>query len=192
MKAIFFPTIVAAAVLVGACNNGGTGTDLPPTSGTANIDSRVVNNQASGFSFSEAAVVKIPNSSDIIPDIQVSVNTNPTGDIHGVFFATPGTLFPAFQLLRRFSIPDSARLYFNDLGEIPDTTYEELALPVEVGDVWAVKTRRSTFAKILIIQTVAYMDTSNPSAPTPYGQATFDWSYQPNGTRIFYTNANGR
>jgi hypothetical protein len=193
MKTIFFATILAAAVLVGACSNGGTGTDLPPTSGTATIDSRVVNNQGSGFSFVQAAIIKFPNSSKIFPDIEVLVNISQTGGVIGVYFARPDSLLlPAFQLLRRFSVLDSARSYFNNLGEIPDTTYEELALPVEVGDVWAVKTRRSTYAKILITQTVAYTDSTNPSAPTPFGQATFDWSYQPNGARIFYTIANGR
>ena len=193
MKVIFFATIVTDAVLVGACSNGGTGTDLPPTSGTATIDSRVVNNQGSGFSFDQAAIIKFPGSSNTFPDIEVLVNINQTGGVIGVCFARPDSLLlPAFQLLRRFSVLDSARSYFNNLGEIPDTTYEELALPVEVGDVWAVKTRRSRFAKILIMQTVAYMDSSNRSAPTPFGQATFDWSYQPNGTMVFYTNANGR
>ena len=185
MKGIFFATIMATIVLVGACRNGGTGTDLPPTSGTATIDSRVVNFHASGFSFDQGAVVEISDSSNIIPDILLLVYMNETGAILGVFLARPDSLVPSFQLLRRFSTLDSAQAYFDNLGEIPDTTYQDLALPVNVADVWAVKTRRNTFAKILITQTVAYRDTSNPSGPTPYGQATFDWSYQPNGTRVF-------
>lgn len=192
MKPIFLASIVAAAVLISACGNGGSGPTLPPTSGTATIDSRVVNYQASGFSFDQAAVVKISNSSDILPDIQLLVNMNQTGDILGVYLARPDSIVPSFRLLRRFSTLDSAQSYFDNLGEIPDTTYEDLALPVNVAEVWAVKTSRNTFAKILITQTVAYMDTSNPSAPTPYGQATFNWSYQPNGTRVFHTNTNGR
>jgi len=85
MKGIFFATIMATIVLVGACRNGGTGTDLPPTSGTATIDSRVVNFHASGFSFDQGAVVEISDSSNIIPDILLLVYMNETGAILGVF-----------------------------------------------------------------------------------------------------------
>ncbi len=179
-------------MLVGACSNRGTSVEIPPTSGTATIDSRVVNLQASGFSFDQAAMVKILNSSNALPDIQLLVNMNQTGAVLGVYLARPDSLVPSFRLLRRFNTLDSARSCFDGLREIPDTTYQDLALPVNVAEIWAVKTRRNKFAKILITETVAYTDTSNPSAPAPFGQATFDWSYQPNGTGRFYTNANGR
>jgi hypothetical protein len=178
-------TILSAILIWSGCKDSGTGPGPTPTSGTATINSRYSNNQASGFSFDQAAIVRFPNSEGMFPDLSVFVQINDTGRIVGVFFSRPDSLVPAFRLLRQFTSLDSAQSYFQNLGEIPDTTYVDLALPASVGQIWAVKTRRTTFAKILIRQTVAYADSSNPSAPTPYGEATFDWAYQPNGTRHF-------
>jgi hypothetical protein len=144
-----------------------------------------VNNQLSGLSFDQAAIVRFPNSGGVFPDLSVYVQINDSGKIVGVFFGQPDSLLPAFRLFRQFSSIDSARSYFQSLSEIPDTSYLDLASLVSVGQVWAVKTRRTTFAKILIRHTEAYADSSNPGAPTPYGEATFDWVYQPNGTRRF-------
>jgi hypothetical protein len=187
MKALSVLSVVAvlATIFLSGCKDEGTGPSPTPTSGTATVDSRYVNNQASGFSFDQAAIVRFPNSAGLVPDLSVLVQRNDTGAILGVFFARPDSLVPSFRLLRQFTSIDSAHSYFQDLAEIPDTTYLDLALPVRVGQVWAIKTRRNTFAKVHIRQTVAYEDSSNPSAPTPYGEATFDWTYQPNGTRRF-------
>ena len=162
-----------------------TGPGLIPTSGTATINSRYVNNQVSGFSFDQAVVVRFPNIAGIFPDIEVFAQINDTGRIVGVFFGRPDSLLPTFRLLHQFGSIDSAQSYFQTLGEIPDTTYLDLALFVSANQIWAVKTRRNNFAKILIRHTIAYTDSSKPSSPTPYGEATFDWAYQPNGSRQF-------
>ena len=177
--------IVLTVLIWGGCKDDGTGPGPIPTSGRVTIDSRYVNNQASGFSFDQAAIVRFPNSEGTLSDLSVFVQINDTGRIVGVFFSRPDSLVPAFRLLRQFASLDSAQSYFQSLGEIPDTTYTDLALPVSVGQIWAVKTRRTTYAKILIRHTLAYADSSGPSAPTPYGEAMFDWTYQPNGSRRF-------
>ena len=178
-------TIVSAILIWSGCKDDGTGPGPTPTSGRATIDSRYLNNQASGFSFDQAGIVRFPNSQGALPDISVLVQMNDSGRVVGVFFARPDSLVPLFRLLSQFATLDSAQSYFQSLGEIPDTTYVDLALPVSVGQIWVVKTRRTTFAKILTRHTLAYVDSSGPGAPTPYGEATFDWVYQPNGTRRF-------
>jgi hypothetical protein len=144
-----------------------------------------VSGQASGFSFDQATIVKFPNSAGSLPDICVFVQINNPGEIVGVFCSRPDSLVPTFRLLQEFSSLDSAESYFESLGELPDTTYTDLALPMRLAQIWAVKTRRTRFAKILIRHTLAYLDSSGTGAPTPYGEATFDWVYQPNGTRAF-------
>ncbi len=184
MKANFIISIMFSTVLWFGCEGGDTGPRVPPTSGTVTLDSRYINNQASGFSFDQATIVKFPNSSNTLPDLTLLVLVSSQG-VSGTFFCRPDSLVPSFQLLSRFKSLDSARSYFQSLSEIPDTSYEDLALPLEVAEIWAVKTRRDTYAKILITETIAYADSSNPSSPTPYGEATFDWAYQPNGTRVF-------
>jgi hypothetical protein len=178
--------LIALTVLVGGgCKDDGTGPVPTPTSGRATIDSRYVNSQASGFSFDQAGVVRFPSPQGNLPDICVSVQMNNPGEIVGVYLTRPDSLVPTFRLLRQFVTIDSAESYFQGLAEIPDTTYVALAIPTSEGQVWAVKTRRTTFAKVLVRHTLAYADSSGQGAPTPYGEATFDWAYQPNGTRQF-------
>lgn len=166
------------------CKNEDTPPVPTPTSGRATVNSRTVNNTVSGFSFSHAANISFPNPSGVVPDIVVLVQTGPSGNIVGVFLARPDTLLPAFRLLRAFGSIDSASQYFQALREIPDTTYVDLALPVTVGEIWAVWTRDNRFARILIRNTTAYVDSSTGTR-TLYGEATFDWAYQPDGTRRF-------
>jgi len=178
-------SVIFAILVWSGCKDDGMGPGPTPTSGRATIDSRYVNNQTSGFSFDQAGIVRFPNSQGTRPDMFLLVQSNETGRVVGVFFARADSLVPSFRLLRQFVALDSAQSYFQGLGEIPDTTYVDLALPVSVGQIWAVKTRRTTFAKLLIRHTLAYADSSVPGVPTPYGEATFDWVYQPDGTRRF-------
>lgn len=180
-------TILVILVIVAGvgCKDDGTGPGPPSNAGRVTIDSRYVNSQASGFSFDQATAVRFPNSQGTLPDVCVLVHITNPGGIVGVFFTRPDSVVPTFRLLRHFATVDSAESYFQGLAEIPDTTYLALAIPASEGQVWAVKTRRATFAKILVRHTLAYADSSGPGAPTPYGEATFDWAYQPNGTRRF-------
>ena len=75
---------------------------------------------------------------------------------------------------------DSALEFFNRCIEIPETLSTDLALPVQKYQVWAIKTHDSKYAKVLILNTIAYDDSSTASQ---YGEAEFDWVYQPNDSR---------
>ncbi|RMF59131.1 MAG: hypothetical protein D6748_07100, partial [Calditrichaeota bacterium] len=107
------------------------------------------------------------------------------GEILGVFF-TSWNLTPMFSLLDEISTPDSARMQFDELTEIPDSTiFYPQATPVRENQIWAVKTLKDTYAKILILETRAFIDCSNAGGPTPIGEATFEWVHQPDGSRKF-------
>lgn len=183
-QSIIWLAILSAAPSMGGCKADGTGPSHAVTSGTAIVDTRYVNSQLSGFSFDQASVIRFPNSAGILPDLIALVQTNETGTILGVFFGRPDSILPAFRLLLQFATLDSAEAYFRRLTEIPDTTYTDVAL-VRAAQIWAIKTRRNNYAKILIRVTLAYADSSGSGAPALYGEATFDWVYQPNGTRRF-------
>ncbi len=178
--------IVTTALLIGGgCKDDGAGPGPTPTSGRATLNTRYVNHQASGFSFDRAAIVVFPNWQGTLPDLCAFVQINQPGRVIGVFFTRPDSFVQTFCLLRQFVSLDSAQAYFQSVTEIPDTTYTDLALTLSAGQIWAVKTRRATFAKILIRHTLAFVDSSAPGLPTPYGEATFDWAYQPDGTKRF-------
>lgn len=81
---------------------------------------------------------------------------------------------------------DSAKSAFEKFAEIPDTTpLQHLALPVIKNQVWAVKTQKNKYARILLSRTLAKIDSSNLASPTPYAEATFKWVCQPDGSRQF-------
>jgi hypothetical protein len=152
--------------------------------GTATVDTRVVNNSASGFSFNQAAVIGYPNSQGLIPDIIARLSTNQSGDT-ALYFAHPDSAVSSFYLYHRFGDMDSAQRAFQGLKEIPEVTYSRYATRIARGQIWYVRTWRNTYAKILIREAVAYIDSTNPSAPAALGESTFDWVYQGNGTRVF-------
>lgn len=180
------PTLLVYSVLLllTACEEN-LSPDTIPTSGTITIYSKIQDNRTSGFSFSRASIVFVPNSEGVLPDIGVSVQIGEQGLIVGTFLSAPDFPRPTFCLLWRHSTIDSAEAYFKAVAQIPDTSYVDLAIPIHVGQVWAVRTREDAYAKILIRNSRAFIDSESSGAPTPYGEVEFDWTYQPNGTRRF-------
>jgi hypothetical protein len=178
--------LVLIITFLNSCDNS-IGPIPPKTSGETTINTKVVDSKYTGFSFSQGRNIIFPNSNNIIPDIIVMVQTNESGNILGVFLGSAGGLKPTFNLVRQFNDTDldSAQVSFDNLNEVPDSNYMDLALPVKVNQIWAVKTNDNKFGKILILHTDAYADNSNPSSPNLYGEATFKWKYQPNGSRNF-------
>lgn len=113
------------------------------------------------------------------------VQRDATGNILGVFFSSGIGLKPSFYLIKQTSNLDSAQTFFNNLNEVPETNYVDLAIPVDENQIWAVKTVENKYGKILILHSDAYKDNSNPSSLNDYGEARFKWMYQPDGSRTF-------
>jgi len=186
MKQIITPILFLIIAFICGCDNS-IGPEPPKTSGETTINTKVVDSKYTGFSFSQGGNIIFPNPNNIIPDIIVMVQTNETGDILGVFFGSAGGLKPTFKLVKQFNDADtdSAQIFFDNLTEVSDSNYMDLALPAKANQIWAVKTIDDKFGKILILHTEAYADNSNPSSPNLYGEATFKWKYQPDGSRNF-------
>ena len=183
MKTIIISILLLILFVIG-CDNSVV--PIPPkTSGEITINSKIENNKTAGFSFSLGGKVVYPNSSNISPDIIIMVQIDANGNVLGVYFASSIGLKPSFNLIHQASNIDSAQVFFNNLNEVPDSNYSDLAIPVKENQIWAVKSVENKFGKILILNTVAYIDSSNPGGPTPYGEANFKWVYQPDGSRIF-------
>jgi len=166
------------------CDSDSVGPESGTTSGRSTLTTELVNNQGVGFSFVKGDTVVVSTSAIVKPDIFVLIQRNDDGEILGVFLGGR-TFLPTFSLKYASMNSDSAKMYFQNLKEFSDSTYSELAIPATQNQVWVVKTTDDEYAKILIISTSAYDDNSNPSAPTSYGEVTFDWVYQPSGERKF-------
>lgn len=144
-------------------------------------DEVTINQSNNGFSFSYGRAITVPNSGNIIPDIIILAHLDEQGNVLGVFFAAD-SLRPAFNLVQEFSDYDSAKTFFYNLVEAPDSNYQDLALPVRANQIWAVKTNENKYGKILIMNTSAYYDSTALNYKTV---AKFKWKYQPNGSRYF-------
>jgi hypothetical protein len=144
-------------------------------------DEVTINQNMIGFSFSYGKAITIPNSENIIPDIIILAHLDEQGNVLGVFFAAD-SLRPAFNLVKEFSNYDSAKTFFYNLAEAPDSIYQDLALPVRVNQIWAIKTNKSKYGKILIMDTNAFYDSTALNYKT---EAKFKWKYQSNGSRYF-------
>lgn len=184
MKKIEISILFLVVILFNSCDNS-VGPTLPKTSGETTINTTIVNLKGIGFSFSQGGNIEYPNSQNIITDIIVMIQISANGDVVGVFFGSGSSLKHSFNLVKQFNNIDSAQSFFNNLNEVPDSNYEALAIPVKAYQIWAVKTVENKFGKILILKTDAYDDTSNPSLHNVYGEASFKWKYQPNGSTKF-------
>ena len=182
MNKIIITTLLLLILLINSCDSSIEPT--PKTSGEITINSKVENLKSKGFSFSQGGLIEYPNTQNIKPDFLLLVHMTIEEPIAGVFLSPPNNQ-PTFRLLIQLEAADSANKYFSELSEVPDTIYDWLALPLKENQIWAVKTQDNKYAKILILNTKAYMDSSIQSSPTPYGEATFKWNYQPNGSRNF-------
>jgi hypothetical protein len=178
---IFFFLLI---ISIGGCDNS-VEPITPKTSGETTINSTIQNLKTTGFSFSQGANITYPNSGNIIPDIIALVQLAENGNILGVFFDSGVSLKPSFYLMSQSNYADSALIYFNNVNEVPDSNYVELAIPVKANQIWAIKTVDDKFGKILILETKAYADSSNPSSPKYYAEARFKWVYQPDGSTKF-------
>ena len=159
----------------------GYGCDSTEPSIEENPDVVTISNSKLGFSFSYGKAISIPNSDNIIPDILILAHLDEQGNVLGVFFAAD-SIRPAFNLVKVFSDVDSASTFFSNLTEVPDSNYQDLALPIRVNQIWAIRTNENKYGKILILDTIAYYDSA---ALNYHTEAKFKWKYQPNGSRIF-------
>jgi len=148
------------------------------TSGTDTIDNIVLKSDtyyALGFSFSKAA--------------KVSTTENPGPDI--ILYADsdsqpPKLSFQANNFLDSFSkygeFADvaTATQAFNNISSLPAVTWNGLADQVRANQIWIYRTNGEQYAKMRIISVV-----NETRSNVPYGECTFEWVFQPDGSTIF-------
>jgi hypothetical protein len=175
--------LIVAVCIIG-CNENNVDSQSGLPSGRSTISTKIINFRVIGFSFAKGDTVVISNASSIKSDIMPLVHISSEGGIIGVYMAS-NILRPTFRLMYESASPDSAKTFFHSLKEFTDSAYSDLAAPVKANQVWIVKTHDDKYAKMMIVNTLAYSDSSSGSVPTPYGEVTFEWVYQPNGERKF-------
>jgi len=164
-----------------------------PLSGRAVIDASVRVDQqghlySEGFSFSRGAPVTLQNSQGIAIDFFLAYSTGVSGEFQGYMLGEP-TFSPRFFHVGYAGTLEEARALFQSTTCVPDDAhFEKIAGTVGPYDVWVVKTHDGKFGKILIVDAF-FCSTEHDSAgiavERSYAEITFDWQYQPNGSRCF-------
>jgi hypothetical protein len=152
--------------------------ETPSISGTVTIDNTIYTSTtyyAYGFSFSKAK--KVSTLEDPGPDFTVFViaDTPP----NRLTLQAVG-LNPSFYKLGDYPDAQSASTAFDNLKSVGNYQWTEMADPIGANQVWVYRTGTPCYAKIRIISTINEIRNSKP-----YGECTFEWVYQPDGSATF-------
>jgi hypothetical protein len=127
------------------------------------------------FSFSGAKLV----STNITHgwDISILVNTdNSTPRLT----LQADNLKPSFFKAGDFPDEASAKAAFDEIKTVSVVTWLDMADPIAANQVWLYRSGTDSYTKIRIISTV-----NETRQGIPYGECTFQWVYQPNGSTTF-------
>ncbi|HOK26256.1 MAG TPA: hypothetical protein P5320_03010 [Bacteroidales bacterium] len=174
-----FLFLVAVAVLLTGCRKE----DKPVYSGIMTI-----NNKRAGVSptyyiegFHVPTGKKVPDLNNKLDIISVlsdyDVNFNPLK----IIFIT-NNFKNSFYRYGQYSDTKSAEDAFNALTEFTEPVWTEIGDSVRINQIWIYRTSDSRYAKLRIISTILE---KRPDMQDPYAECTFEWVFQPDGTKTF-------
>lgn len=120
---------------------------------------------------------------------QVSTNVNPGPDITIYVINENGSprltlqsnnLKPSFYKAGDYNDATSAQAAFDNLTTVNATQWLDMADPIAANQVWIYRSGNNSYAKIRIISTI-----SEKRDNLDYGECTFQWVYQPDGSSTF-------
>ncbi|MDF1560014.1 MAG: hypothetical protein P1P83_07385 [Bacteroidales bacterium] len=173
--------VLALALMAGGCNR-----DDQQFSGTITLTNELYDGDpyyyALGLSFDEAkAVPTLPDQ--YRADITLMAGTIPGGTTVEPFLSA-NTLEPAFALKGEYATESDAVTAFRALKDVSSLLWEfsflDLAAPLKKNQVWVVRTRDHTYAKLRIIDVVL-----NTTVNPPLASCKLEWVWQPDGTATF-------
>jgi hypothetical protein len=156
--------------------------ESPSGSGTVTINNKTEFSDTystyyiTGFTFSKAK--KVSTLENPGPDITIYVNTDNPSDT--LLYLQADNLNPSFSKIGDFADAGAASDAFDNLKTIGSLQWTDLAQPLAPNQVWVYKTGTPTYAKIRIISTV-----KEPREDKAFGECSFEWVYQPDGTTTF-------
>jgi hypothetical protein len=157
---------------------GCTKTAPTRTSGTDTIDNITYFSSTYynfGFTFSSAKLVS--TSTNPGPDITIYVNVDITGSR---LTLQTNNLKPSFFKVGGFADAVTAQAAFDNLKTVSVTQWQEMADTINANQVWIYKSGTDNYTKFRIVSTV-----NETRQSIPYGECTFQWVYQPDGSLTF-------
>jgi hypothetical protein len=184
----YFVCLTLCAMSILSCKSDNVGPiGSQSVSGTTAINSK--HRYVFSFVRGGAEILNPPNL-DSLADFDAGfIETGPNGpEPIGICFV--GYTQQMFHLVRSFAALDSARTFFQDMFTVADTSFvvgtcgsdvQNQGQGARANQVWSIKTRQNKFAKMLILSNMGF----NPNTDSAYAEITFDWVYQPSGSRTF-------
>jgi len=173
MKRVLYILLVVCSLLAGC-----TKAEPTRTSGIDTIDNITYVSSTYyvyGFLFSEAKLV--PTYPSPGPDITLFVNID--SQPYRLTLQA-NNLNPSFFKVGDYDDESAAISAFDNLKTVSITQWSEMADPLITNQVWIYRSGTENYAKIRIVNTV-----NETRQGIPYGECTFKWVYQPDGTATF-------
>jgi len=152
--------------------------ETPLTSGIDTIDNITYVSSTYfvyGFSFSLAGI--IPTNGNPKPDITIYLNID--SQPYRLTLQA-NNLNPSFYKVGDFDDESAAISAYNNLKTVSVSQWKEMADPLNTNQVWIYRSGTECYAKIRIVSTVIEIRNG-----IPYGECTFQWVYQPDGSSTF-------
>jgi hypothetical protein len=155
--------------------------DETPVSGNQIIETTLYGTgpyYAYGFSFSQAK--EVSTLEDPGPDITLLADVGIDGTTIRRLMLQTENLKNSFNKYGEYPNATSAETAYNNLTSANVTQWAEWVDTLKSHQVWIFRTGTDRYAKFRIINTV-----TGQKDGKPYGECTFEWDYQPDGTLTF-------
>lgn len=148
------------------------------TSGTDTIDNtRYLSTTYYYYGFSFPSAKLVPTYPAPGPDIIVFLNN---GNVPATLTLQANNLNPSFYKVGDYPDEQSAKTAFDNLKSFSASSWQEMADPIAENQIWIYRSGAEKYTKIRIIRTV-----NEIRQLVPYGECTFQWVYQPDGSLTF-------
>jgi hypothetical protein len=128
-----------------------------------------------GFSFSSAKLLSTNLNPG--PDITIYLNLD---NVTPRLTLQHNNLKPSFYKEGDFPDEATAKSAFDNLKTVSVTQWLDMADPISANQVWIFRSGTGNYTKFRIVSTV-----NETRQGIPYGECTFQWIYQPDGTLTF-------
>lgn len=173
MKRIVFILLAIFSILTGCTKKEPT-----RTSGIDTIDNITYFSTTYyiyGFSFSGAKLVSTNLNPG--PDISIFVNVD---NITPRLTLQTNNLKPSFFKVNDFPDEATAKTAFDNLKTVSSTQWQDMADPINANQVWIYRSGTDKYTKFRIVSTI-----NETRQSIPYGECTFQWVFQPDGSLTF-------
>ena len=170
--------LIGFSLLAAGCKKN----DKPALSGIITIDNILYGSgpyYANGFSVPTGSIMSTLNNPLDLVTILEDHDVNYV--VRKVFFST-SNYENSFSLYGSYNDESSAIQAFNDLKSFGTPAWSEIADSVMANQVWLYRTSSGKYAKIRVISTFTE---KRDNMVFPYAECTFEWVYQPDGTKTF-------